>query len=513
MGDLSVPPAADGAVADLLPPAPPQPPPIRVAAPPVSPLDGVVLAFGDFDGDHRRDLVAQRAALPQRDLQVWPGAGDGRFLRPAAASGPVGVVFGAAGDFDGDGRDDLALASRGGGMMLLRSLPDGTFRIPPGAHATGGTPTAMAPADLDGDGRLDLVLANLGTADVGVYLNSGGGVLADETRFAAGPHPRRVVAADVILDGKLDLVVLCDTGVLVLRGQGGGRFDAPLVTPLPSPAEALAVADLDLDGHADVVVGPARGGTLQLLAGRGDGSFQVRPGPTPRGALVAVAPLAGDHLPDAVAAGPAGVEVLLGDPGRPEGFEPPVLYPTSGAPGAVEVADHDGDRRPDVVVELPAAGRVVTLGGRAAGALAAPLRVAGAGPITSPPATSMATAAPTWWRPTRRRVRVLLGAAGGSWTEAPAVPLGGCSVALADLDGDGLPDLLTGCGAPSFLSTLRGTPGGSFAAPVGGSEVADLRVALVEDLDGDGRPDLATARPGAARWRCSRVAATAASPR
>src|SRR5262249_5344511 len=134
------------------------------------PLFGPVsLVSGDFDGDGRTDLAV--ADTFNDDVLVFPGNGDGTFQGAATyavGARPASLV---SGDFDGDGRTDLATANAGSFFFFFNLVPesstvsvllgngDGTFQ-PRVAYAAGSSPYALAGGDFNGDGRTDLAAAN-----------------------------------------------------------------------------------------------------------------------------------------------------------------------------------------------------------------------------------------------------------------------------------------------------------------------------------------------------------------
>jgi len=96
-----------------------------------------------------------------------------------AGVGDLAPIWVAVGDFNGDGRIDLAVtASAVGQIDILLGNGDGTFQ-PPVTYAAGGKrPQSVAVGDFNGDGNLDLVVANTGSQSVGVLLGNGDGAAA-----------------------------------------------------------------------------------------------------------------------------------------------------------------------------------------------------------------------------------------------------------------------------------------------------------------------------------------------
>jgi len=123
---------------------------------------------GDFDEDHRRDLMV---ANPLGQLTLLVGKGGGGFEPAKRVLDGPNVSAMAAADFDRDGKADLALANSGDGTVtVLLGKGDGTF---PRAlvYPTGARPQAVAVGDITGDGRPDLAVTNLGTTTVRALLN------------------------------------------------------------------------------------------------------------------------------------------------------------------------------------------------------------------------------------------------------------------------------------------------------------------------------------------------------
>jgi hypothetical protein len=235
------------------------------------------------------------------------GAGTGTFGDSTAYSVDLRPVAMAAGDFNGDGILDLAVVSNGSGSVcILRGLGaagigDGTFgdrvSYPVGTGANG-----LALGDLNGDGITDVVVARtLPGGQVAVLWGHGSGGVGDGTfepaqSYPAGVSCNAVAIADVNGNGAPDVVVSNGGGTIsVLLGQAvagvptGTLGDAQSFDAGAGP-QGIAVADLDQDGRADVIV--SKTGALDNLG--------VRRGACSAGApasLVLTAPNGGETWP------------------------------------------------------------------------------------------------------------------------------------------------------------------------------------------------------------------------
>lgn len=302
--------------------------------------------------DYRLDSpVVCRAATSARDYcgpssfrptpdRFFRNRGDGSFEDAtvqagfAAADGPaLGAI---AGDFDGDGSEDLYVANDQTPNQLWLQQPDGTFRD--GALLAGvavdGAGRSQASmgvdaADVDGDLDEDLFITNLFGETNTLYQNDGGGLFRDATgRLGLGAPSLPFTSfgtgyLDVENDGRLDLVVvsgdvkrleaqvrrgdpfpLAQTKQLFLQAETGRFIDASgAAGPAFAHAEVsrgLALGDVDQDGDTDVLVtndaGPVR--LLVNQVGQDHPHLTVRVldrnGADALGAVVEIAP-AGAH--------------------------------------------------------------------------------------------------------------------------------------------------------------------------------------------------------------------------
>ena len=228
---------------------------------------------GDFDGDGDQDLAV--ATFTQ--VAVLSNNGDGTFAMftavPLLESNSQDIEVA---DWDGDGDLDLAVSYFGSGNIeILLNDGNGTFGggMPFAGAGVGGN--EIEAADVDNDGDNDLIVANQFPAqNVSVLLNTGMGAFNAPTQFAVGSTPESVVAGDFNGDGNIDLAVGGANAVYYLEGNGSGNFAAAQTNPIVSTASDIEVGDLNNDGNADVVTSNFLGGTVSVLLGNGNGTFQ-----------------------------------------------------------------------------------------------------------------------------------------------------------------------------------------------------------------------------------------------
>jgi hypothetical protein len=255
------------------------------------------------------------------------GNGDGTFqaaIEYAAGSNPDAI---AAGDFNGDGKLDLAVANfSGDNVTILLGKGDGAFGAPV-EFPTGSSPDSIAIGDFNHDGHLDLAVSNYGSNNVSVLLGKGDGTFQIAKNFAVGASPDSVASGDFNADGNLDLAVASEgtsyggSGyVSVLLGNGDGTFKPAVNYGSPgSYFDAVAVGDFNGDGKLDLAVANYDICNLSLMLGNGDGTFgpaaTYAAGSNPY--MVAVGDFNGDGTPDLAVANGSGdnVSVLLNTTG------------------------------------------------------------------------------------------------------------------------------------------------------------------------------------------------------
>jgi hypothetical protein len=252
--------------------------------PRISTLSGAfALVSGDFNEDGNVDLaVTQSGGTGNGAVTILLGDGKGGFRHGGTRMIGVGGSSIATADFNGDGHLDVAVADKGfdkpGDVTVLFGTGKGTLKKGIKYGISGG-PFGVATADLNGDHHPDLAVALDLNGSVAILLNDGTGKFGKPVTYnAGGGGAVDVKIADLRHDGRQDLVAAnASQGMVVLLNNGDGTFGKPTVY-LPcakfcQTAEAVAVADFNLDGILDVAVA-AHIGDGSLYYGKGDGTFK-----------------------------------------------------------------------------------------------------------------------------------------------------------------------------------------------------------------------------------------------
>jgi len=172
---------------------------------------------------------------------------------------------------NGDGHLDLVTVNNNKIGVLLNN-GNGTFGTPTEFPA-GADPFKIAAGDLDGDGDIDIALANgwLNNSRVNVIKNLGNGIFAAPTPYVIGSTPYDIAIVDLDSDGKLDIATVNYTGanVSVLLNQGGGTMGPAATYGLGvGGLGALAVDDFNGDGRPDIAALGSDNSTMRVLLTR-----------------------------------------------------------------------------------------------------------------------------------------------------------------------------------------------------------------------------------------------------
>ncbi len=318
----------------------------------------VAIATGDWNGDGKLDLAV--ANRDSNTVSIFLSNGDGTFLAKPDLTGFTTPVAVAAADFTGDGTPDLAIVNRDANTVsIFRGNGDGTFTFL--ADLTGfSTPVAIVTADLNGDGKADLAIVNQGNNSVSILLGNGdvNGTFTPKPAVTVGLAPTAIAAGAFNNDQKLDLAVTNrdSNTVSVLLGSGPGKGDGTF-TPAPDLATgtapvAIATADFRGDSNLDLIVANRDASSVSVFLGKGDGTFNAK-SDIPVGTMplaVAIGDLNVDGRQDIAVAnsGSSTISVLLGEGDGTFGSRFDVQ--SSATPSAISIGDLNGDGRSDAVI-------------------------------------------------------------------------------------------------------------------------------------------------------------------
>ena len=238
---------------------------------------------------------------------------------------------------------------------------------PPEPYPVGTSPSGVVVGDFNGDGKPDLAVANSGSANVSVLLGNGDGTFQTAVNFDAGLSPGSVAVGDFNGDGKLDLALFqagnasnATAGAIsILLGNGDGRFQTPKNTGLTEFSSVMAVADFNLDQKSDLAVSSVDSSTgtavvtLSVFLGKGDGTFlpaKQTPVPNPSGGALASADFNRDSKPDVAVVTSTGILILLGKGDGTFLQRATVAVADRFTPDSVQTADLNLDGSLDLVV-------------------------------------------------------------------------------------------------------------------------------------------------------------------
>jgi hypothetical protein len=343
--------------------------------------------MADFDGDGKLDLAV--ANTGDSHIQIFRGNGDGTFQ--AGTNYPVGANWAttiAVADFNEDGRPDVAVSSAfTDNVSVLLSKGDGTFHDV-ATFGTGTQPYAITTGDFNGDGKLDLATADSGTSaadpnskKISVLLGNGDGTFGAAVNYAVGTLASSIATADFNDDGKLDLAVVNhgDGTMSILLGNGDGTFQAAVTYPAGTNAISLVVADFNGDGKLDLAVGSlgaSNTNQVSVLLGNGDGTFQAALNSIVSGGTgidgLAAGDFNGDGKPDLAAANynSNNVVIMLGNGDGT--FQPAPDALRAFGPVSIAAGDINQDGKADLIVGNYFASKIAVFRGNGDGTFQAP---------------------------------------------------------------------------------------------------------------------------------------------
>jgi FG-GAP-like repeat len=453
----------------------------------------IAVQTGDFDGDGRVDIASLHRygvneGNPDRAGTILLNRGNGAFEQlPLIAPGDFSTI--QVGNLDNDGILDLVL---GGSSSLtwLYGNGNGTFRV--GGTAEVRNVTSIALGQFDGRNGIDIAVAQASPPALTILLADANGNYSTFATYPLDNAATAVATADFDGDGRADLVVADQKFVTPFFGNGDGTFTKG--SPLPTLATlSLATHDMDRDGRPDIVVGGQKFVTVFVYAGSRQFLLSRVTSIGTDANTIAVTDVDHDANPDVVVVGNGDIAVLRGAPGG--GFLPAATYAGGANPVAGAMGDFNGDGFNDVVVSNLASADISILQNLGNGDFDAMRKLdAGDRPVAFATGDVNHDQHPDLIVGNQLSNDITVfrsnDAGGFDPPEFYSLTFGPKSIKLGDVDGDGNLDIAALSADGSTVGVLFGSPAGKFHDLITIPFAQSLCCIELSDLNGDHRDDL-----------------------
>ena len=362
------------------------------------PVGSAQLIRSDWDNDGDIELLVP---VPQRSegsgtiddgriqaFELHPSSTD--WLKSDASSWepnePKWIQDFVVADFDQDNQNDLMVTQSNSVYLQLLKGPD--WLDDNNTLIVGLTPISLQAGDWNNDGRKDIAVANRGTDSISIRLNNGNDNFTTAATLDTADSPQQLMQGDWNRDNVTDLASISvgENLLQLWKGKGDGTFEKTSELNTPSFPQQLEVADFDCDGRQDLAVSSRSAEVLRIWYGDGSGNFGNQFDlPAGRGpSSFGVADFNEDGVLDFVISNRfvvafASVTTLTGDmalvlsTGSPNrgtaAYKSPELFAAThhlqgDTPGDVIIEDVDGNGKLDLMVALPQQAKVALFDGK-----------------------------------------------------------------------------------------------------------------------------------------------------
>jgi len=446
------------------------------------------LAAGDINGDGNLDLVA----LTTTGFAIFLGTGTGTFQTPTLVTTPTAPGWMAVGDVNLDGRADVLITSNSSAYVsIYMGASTGGVTGPMFVYLPGSSQIALG--DVNGDGIPDLV-----NGTVYVALGKGNGKCGQPTFYAAQTFfgPYNVALGDLRNDARTDIVVQGSAFALsVLLNSGKGGFQDGEWTPVTGGAGCGAVADYNGDGKPDLAVNTPSGITILLGTGKASSPFTTGstiavPGP----GCVITGDLNGDGIADLlvesfVTGSGYFVNAYLG---KGDGTFTLASSTAVSTPGYLALGDFNHDGK----LDFASSGNLLALG-NGDGTFQTPVPITSSPPLNGFANIAVGDLTGNGWSDilllnTSLGVYEFLNNKHGGFSQSLIVSvIDAGQVLLADVSGGGTLDMiLTGLSGGGIVYIGNGSGGFTKGATLTDYLNGPPGIVAVADVNGDGVPDI-----------------------
>ena len=472
--------------------------------------DASFMGVADWNGDGAPDVLVARIRPDM--LTVLYGNGDGTFQPPFDFSPLPSPSMFVIEDIDGDGSPELIAAlGTTDEIIVLHANAD-----PPQVYPVGDLPIYVDTGDLNGDTHTDVVVLNRFSGSVSILLSNPDGTLQPAQDTPVGTLPDLIVVGDANGNGKEDVLVVVTAPqstvdqLLLVFGNGDGTLGPTSVLDSGETYKSIALGDANEDGRGDILYATRTqqfDDQVRILAKNAGSGFSSLPNISiPGTSDVRLSEMTGDATDDLVvmASNFVGVAIIPGTGGG--SYELVPTLPIGDNPYEMATADLNGDSIEDLVVVDLTEDRAKILFGDGQGSFELIFKTVSL--IEEPTDVEIADLDGDLDQDILflydSGLHVLLGNGDGTFDSGTdfSTATFASGLDVGDLNGDGVPDVVTGSFAqnPPQTAVMIGNGDGTFGAPslhdVGGWPAR----LYLEDIDGNGTLDLLTWELSNSAW-------------